>query len=132
MGRSEAAGLKPGGAGAVPGAVAYRVKQAWTRNRPTGKIEVKLLVGGAEVSATSDRVAVRLAVAALGAASLGGTWATRLHEAEWLDEEVTNVCEAWRPHSGRSASQTLVARSSGGRPRCAGDRAGVAPGPRHR
>lgn len=170
-------------AGAVQGAVAYRVDDAWTRNRPTGKIDVKLLVGAtpeaerelwrhlcetdwistvtagsrsvddplplwlddgraaaqidrydciwarildlpgvfgarrapvagrvvvevvddlgytsgrwavalgpdaAEVTRSSDRVDVRLPVAALGAVSLGGTPATRLHEAGWLDEE---------------------------------------------
>jgi predicted acetyltransferase len=32
-------------AGAVQGAVAYTVHEAWTRNRPTGKAEVRLLVG---------------------------------------------------------------------------------------
>lgn len=31
--------------GDVRGAVAYRVEEAWTRNRPTGKIAVQLLVG---------------------------------------------------------------------------------------
>lgn len=31
--------------GAVQGAVAYRVEEKWTRNRPTGKLTVQLLVG---------------------------------------------------------------------------------------
>ena len=31
--------------GAVQGAVAYKVDDAWTRNRPTGRAEVRLLVG---------------------------------------------------------------------------------------
>jgi predicted acetyltransferase len=170
-------------AGVVLGAVAYRVDEAWTRNRPTGKIDVELLVGatpeaerelwrhlceidwvstvkagnrsiddplqlwlddgraaaqvdrfdciwarildvpgvlgarrapvagravveviddfgyasgrwaielgpdGAEVATTSDAAQVRLPVAALGAASMGGTSVTRLHEAGWVDEE---------------------------------------------
>jgi predicted acetyltransferase len=172
--------------GAVQGAVAYVVEDAWTRNRPTGKVDVKLLVGatpeaerelwrhlcetdwistvkagtrsvddpvaflfddgravaqvdrfdciwarvldvpsvlgarrsslpgrviidvvddlgyangrwalelgpdGAEVTSTTEAADVRLPVAALGAASLGGTSVARLHEAGWLDEESPN------------------------------------------
>jgi predicted acetyltransferase len=170
-------------AGLVQGAVAYRVEDRWTHNRPSGKIDVTLLVGatpeaerelwrhlcetdwistvvagvrsiddplpywledgraavqvdrfdciwarilnvphvfgarrsslpgrvvidvvddlgyangrwalelgpdGADVTATSDAADVRLPVATLGAASLGGTSVARLHEAGWLDEE---------------------------------------------
>lgn len=172
--------------GAVQGAVTYRVEEAWSRNRPTGKAEVNLLVGatpeaerelwrhlceidwittvtagsrsiddplplwlddgraaaqvdrfdciwarildvpgvlgarrapvsgrvvvevvddlghangrwdlemgpdGAEVRATSADVDVRLPIAALSAASLGGTPVTRLHEAGWVDEDSPN------------------------------------------
>ena len=169
--------------GQVAGAVAYRVEEGWTRNRPTGTIHVPLLVGstptaerelwrhlcesdwitrvvagarcvddplplllddgraatqvdrfdcigarildvprvlgarrstlpgrvvvdvtdeldhaagrwaielgpdGADVTATTESPDVRLPVAALGATCLGGTGATRLHHAGWLDEE---------------------------------------------
>ena len=172
-------------AGAVQGAVAYTVHDTWTRNRPSGKAEVRLLVGatpeaerelwrhlcesdwiatvaagvrsvddplplsltdgraavqldrfdciwarlldvprvlgarrsalpgrvvvdvlddlgyangrwaldlgpdGAEVNPTSEAPAVRLPVAALGAACMGGTSVKRLQEAGWLDEEST-------------------------------------------
>lgn len=170
-------------AGDVKGAVAYRVEEGWVRNRPAGKIHVRLLVGaspvaeremwrhlcendwvtvvvagnraiddplplwvddgraavqvdhfdciwarlmdvprvlgarrspvaggavlevldeagyangrwrleigptGAEVTRTRRAPDVRLPVATLGAASLGGTSVTRLHEAGWLEEE---------------------------------------------
>ncbi|MEO7459861.1 MAG: GNAT family N-acetyltransferase [Acidimicrobiales bacterium] len=36
--------------GAVQGAVAYRVEEGWTRNRPTGKLHVQLLVGATPVA----------------------------------------------------------------------------------
>jgi predicted acetyltransferase len=171
------------GSGEVAGAVAYRVEDQWTRNRPTGRIHVSLLVGttpeaerelwrhlcesdwiatvaagargvddplplllddgraatqldrfdciwarildvprvlgarraplpgravvevvddlgyasgrwsldldpdGAEVAATSEDPDVRLPVAALGAACLGGTGVAKLHAAGWVDEE---------------------------------------------
>lgn len=53
----------------------------------SGRWAVELGPDGADVTATSEAPDVRLPVAALGAACLGGTSTTRLHHAGWLDEE---------------------------------------------
>jgi len=52
-----------------------------------GRWALELGPDGADVVKTSDTAEVRLPVAALGAASLGGTPVTRLHDAGWVDEE---------------------------------------------
>ena len=53
----------------------------------SGRWAVELGPDGSEVTGTREPADVRLPVAALGAACLGGTSATRLHHAGWLDEE---------------------------------------------
>lgn len=53
----------------------------------SGQWSVELGPDGAEVHATTASIDVRLPVAALGALSLGGTSAVRLHHAGWMDEE---------------------------------------------
>jgi hypothetical protein len=53
----------------------------------SGRWSVELGPDGAQVTPTTASPDVRLPVGVLGALSLGGTPATRLHAAGWFDEE---------------------------------------------